>query len=122
MTPTYAERKAARLCTDCMAGLQETDGTRCLECATLGAADARRYRAKNKRKTAAITRKYRLANLARAAALAKKWRVSSARLERCDDCSADAVSGSTFCAKHRARRRLRAREYQRRKRAERMAV
>ena len=57
----YHERKAARRCVDCNAGLQATDRIRCVECAERAIADQRRYRrtAQGRRtKAARLRRRY----------------------------------------------------------------
>lgn len=87
----YDDRKAARRCIDCAAGLQSADGLRCVECRERAVADKRRYRA---------TAKGRAAERAR---LARRYQhLTAAGL--CVDCAAPAAPGRRRCEAHLAAR------------------
>lgn len=87
----YADRKAARRCIDCAAGLQPPDGLRCVECRERAVDDQRRYRA---------TAKGRAAERAR---LARRYQhLTAAGL--CVDCAAPAAPGRRRCETHLAAR------------------
>lgn len=55
-----AHRIASRLCVDCAAGLQDDDGTRCVECAEKNRIAGRRYRATDRAKALDAANKRRL--------------------------------------------------------------
>ncbi len=79
----YAHRKAARLCQDCAAGLQEADGLRCVECTATRAKATTSPRAHRRRAA---------------------WRRARYRRGLCQDCPAPTVPGRCRCAEHLAAR------------------
>lgn len=83
----YLRLKAARLCVRCSAGLQETDGTRCVECEELCAArEAKHAKTRAGKRTRARIAK-RLRDRRKAAGL-------------CTWCSRPARPGSLKCEHH----------------------
>ena len=93
MTPTerYADRVARRLCVQCAAGLQDTDGVRCVECS----AYQRRYRAKH---AADVAAQYATAKAAKVCA---DCGAPSPRFVRCMGCRR---RRSAYNAAYRGRR------------------
>lgn len=94
----YHERKAARLCVDCRAGLQPADRIRCVECAARAIEDQRRYRrtAQGRRTEAARLRRRYAGRIA--AGL-------------CVDCAAQAEPNRRRCAACLADRSVSQAEY-----------
>lgn len=108
-TETIAERRAFRaanrLCRECAAGLQDTDGLRCLECAEQHRKVARRYMRSKKGRTAhaALQRRVYQSN-PEAARTERMARYMDKKLSgRCHHCHSLALDGSSFCAEHRER-------------------
>lgn len=93
----YEQRKAARHCVDCAAGLQETDGLRCLECHETKLRCAKVYRA--------TERAHRLDANRQAAKYARR---RAAGL--CVDCGAPA-EGRARCEAHRLAMKLAQQEW-----------
>jgi hypothetical protein len=110
--------KAEGRCIDCSAGLQETDGVRCVECHERNADASVQYgqteRGKSKRAQWALRRYY--ANHEQSKAL-RRLRYERRKIAGiCLDCSFPAVDGAAYCLAHLEQRRLRAREAMRKKR------
>lgn len=83
----YQARKLAGLCTSCSAGLDADDVQKCVECAAMAAASARRYQSSDRGRE--TTRK-------RVAALRRR-RVDAGI---CVRCSVPATPGRRMCVEH----------------------
>ena len=105
----YRKRKAARLCTDCAAGLQESDTRLCVECTERRLRTEARYERTHRAQRRAYARKW--AKLRRPQQLAytkrKRWERKVAGL--CTVCGVPALDDSVFCQEHRDQHRAHAR-------------
>ncbi len=99
----YATRKAAQVCVECAAGLQEEDGLHCVEC--------------NERRTE-TRKRYRKTGGAR---LERKWQTKTRETRKaaglCTQCPRVAVAGRVRCAEHIAYHRRYSKLWLRLKRA-----
>lgn len=121
-TSAVAERRRFRalnrLCRECAAGLQETDGLRCLECAELHRKVVGRYhRSKKGRETHAAFQLAAYRSDPVAARVARMARYLAKKLSgECHHCGSVALDGSSFCAVHRVRVLKQNRKHNKRKR------
>lgn len=97
---TYRRRRANRLCVDCGAGLQETDGLRCVE----------DQEARDRMEATAHRRRQKL----KARRLLRDQRVAA---NRCLDCPAAPAPGRVRCEAHLAERAAEVARYLDRKEA-----
>lgn len=95
--------KAARRCVDCTAGLQDEDGTLCVECAEARARWARSPRGRALRNVS--HREYRNRNRDKRRAIAKARYRRHRLAGLCAKCTAPAIPSTAFCLKHEASHR-----------------
>lgn len=109
MTPAdrYAHRVATRRCVQCAAGLQATDGVRCVECAAAQCDDPGKRDRDARHRATPKRRAYRAAWMARGYVAAVEAQVCadcgapSSRYRRCQACR---VRRAAYNADYRARR------------------
>lgn len=111
----YYARKAARLCVDCEAGLQDEDGVRCLECRERHARYLKTQAGRAMR--AGVDRRFRAQNRA-AYNASKRSRYERHKLAGlCVWCTDASTDDSLFCPRHLELNRAKSRERRARHRA-----
>lgn len=118
------KRRAAGLCIWCAAGLQEGDGTRCIECTEKGRSSSKAYQATDRGRAAGRERQARIREKDRAAYNAgfRETYLNAKINGICVECSAPCSDESVRCEKHRATSNERSKNYRRTKRAGRKAA
>lgn len=106
----YAQLKAARLCVDCRAGLQDDDGVRCIECA----ADRSRRSLNYARQHPEVQRAYLTRARDRVNAYRRDLRTAKKLARICIDCTEPCLDDNLRCRLHRDAAQTRVRESWRR--------
>lgn len=109
----YEQRKKARRCVDCDAGLQERDVVRCVECFALGKERDDRYRKKNPARMTARATAWKRKNRERVNRYEREERARRHEDGLCRYCNTLAIGDTGLCAVHVERNRERAREWYR---------
>lgn len=115
----YHERKAARRCVYCNAGLQPADGVACVECHERQRLARDRWHAKHPSKGREYARNYASAKYkadpAAGARKAREWRETRKALGLCPECSDVVAETSNYCAFHHEVHRVRTLNHWRKK-------